>query len=180
MLIVIILVVMAVIFQFVVKPSSVKEGVLPEGEETITTEPVPEIISEQNNNQTTDMQTPTEDANKLAMIDTSSGLRYGIITPGTGDTVKAGDKVTVNYVGTLTDGREFDSSIKAGRPATFPIGVGQLIKGWDEGIVGMKEGEKRLLVVPGDLAYGSTPPPGSIIGPNETLIFQVELLKIEK
>lgn len=97
---------------------------------------------------------------------------------GTGKTAKAGDKVTVNYRGSLTDGTVFDESYKRGEPFTFTLGGGEVIKGWDEGVAGMKEGGKRKLVIPGDLAYGPNPPSGAPIPPNATLVFEVELLKV--
>jgi FKBP-type peptidyl-prolyl cis-trans isomerase len=97
---------------------------------------------------------------------------------GTGKTAKAGDKVTVNYRGSLTNGTVFDESYKRGEPFTFTLGAGEVIKGWDEGVAGMKEGGKRKLAIPGDLAYGPNPPPGAPIPPNATLIFEVELLKV--
>jgi FKBP-type peptidyl-prolyl cis-trans isomerase len=183
-LIVIILVVIAVLVQFVVKsPSPDKE--LPIGEvptEIIPQDPVDSSQSTStdtinpNQQQATQSMTPPAGSEQVQMTTTASGLQYGIITQGTGQEVKSGDTVTVHYTGTLVDGREFDSSVSRGQPAQFPIGVGQLIRGWDEGIPGMKVGEKRILVVPGSLAYGSNPPPGSIIGKDETLVFQVEVL----
>ena len=97
---------------------------------------------------------------------------------GKGKTAKTGDNVTVHYRGTLTDGTKFDASYDRGEPFVFPLGGGQVIKGWDEGVVGMKEGGKRKLVIPGDMAYGPTPPPGAPIPPNATLVFEVELLKV--
>lgn len=186
-LIVIILVVIAVLVQFVVK--SPKSDQLPL--ENPSAEIVPGSTGETPVNpdqtsispnidatapQTANMPPTPNTEPSVEMITTASGLQYGVVVPGTGKEVKSGDIVTVHYIGTLTDGREFDSSVGRGQPAQFPIGVGQLIKGWDEGIPGMKVGEKRVLVVPGNLAYGSNPPPGSIIGPNATLVFQVEVL----
>jgi FKBP-type peptidyl-prolyl cis-trans isomerase len=97
---------------------------------------------------------------------------------GGGKTAKAGDKVTVNYRGSLTNGTVFDESYKRGQPFTFTLGGGEVIQGWDEGVAGMKEGGKRKLVIPGDLAYGPNPPPGAPIPPNATLVFEVELLKV--
>lgn len=185
-LIVIILAVIAVLVQFVVKSPKSDQVPLenPPAEIAPTTGEVPVNPDQTSINPNADAaqpsqittMPPTADEQQVQMITTASGLQYGIVTPGTGVEAKSGDLVTVHYVGTLTDGREFDSSIGRGQPAQFPIGVGQLIKGWDEGIPGMKVGEKRILVVPGNLAYGSNPPPGSIIGPNATLVFQVELL----
>ena len=84
----------------------------------------------------------------------------------------------MNYRGTLTNGREFDSSYRRNQVFTFPLGGGRVIRGWDEGVVGMKEGGKRKLVIPPDLAYGSRGA-GGVIGPNETLVFEVELVTVE-
>ncbi|MDB5264674.1 MAG: peptidylprolyl isomerase FKBP-type [Parcubacteria group bacterium] len=98
---------------------------------------------------------------------------------GTGAEVKAGDTVSVNYVGMLPDGTVFDASAKHGGAASFPIGVGRVIKGWDAGIVGMKVGGKRQLIVPGDLAYGPNGYPEAGIPANATLIFDVELVGIQ-
>ena len=106
-----------------------------------------------------------------------SGLQYKVITEGTGKTPKATDTVTVNYRGTLIDGQEFDSSYKRGQPATFP--VNGVIKGWTEALQLMKEGAKWQLFVPADLAYGEKGA-GSVIGPDATLIFDVELISVEE
>jgi FKBP-type peptidyl-prolyl cis-trans isomerase len=96
---------------------------------------------------------------------------------GTGTTAQTGDTVTVNYTGTLTNGKEFDST-KGKQPFTFTLGTGQVIKGWDEGIVGMKVGGKRKLTIPPDLGYGAQGA-GAAIPPNSTLIFDVELLDVK-
>ena len=109
---------------------------------------------------------------------TPSGLKITELVEGTGAEAKSGDLVSVNYRGTLTNGREFDSSYRRNQAFTFPLGGGRVIRGWDEGVVGMKEGGKRKLVIPPDLAYGSRGA-GGVIGPNETLVFEIELLKIE-
>ena len=99
---------------------------------------------------------------------------------GTGATAEAGDSVTVNYVGSLTNGTVFDASANRGNEGfTFTLGVGQVIRGWDEGIVGMKEGGKRKLVIPASLAYGDQAV-GGVIPANSTLVFEVELLKVQK
>jgi len=108
---------------------------------------------------------------------TKSGLQYMTLTPGTGASPKATDTVKVHYRGTLLDGREFDSSYQRGEPAVF--GVGQVIKGWTEGLQLMKVGGKYKLFVPSDIAYGERGA-GNMIGPNATLVFEVELLGIEK
>ena len=107
-----------------------------------------------------------------------SGLQYKVITPGTGKSPKATDTVSVQYKGTLIDGTEFDSSYKRGQAATFP--VNGVIKGWTEALQLMKEGAKWQLVIPSALAYGETGTAGGPIGPNSVLIFEVELLTIEK
>lgn len=104
-------------------------------------------------------------------------LKIETLAQGTGTEAKNGDKITVNYVGTLEDGTKFDSSIDRGTPFVFTLGAGQVIKGWDEGILRMKVGEKRKLIIPPSLAYGSQGIPGAI-PPNATLIFEVDLLKI--
>ncbi|OGG41221.1 hypothetical protein A2118_03520 [Candidatus Kaiserbacteria bacterium GWA2_50_9] len=99
---------------------------------------------------------------------------------GTGATAEAGDSVTVNYVGSLTNGTVFDASANRGSEGfTFTLGVGQVIKGWDLGVAGMKEGGKRKLVIPASLAYGDQAV-GGVIPANSTLVFEVELLKVQK
>lgn len=97
---------------------------------------------------------------------------------GTGDEAVAGKQVTVNYVGTLTNGTKFDSSYDRNQPFTFTLGGGQVIKGWDEGVVGMKVGGKRKLVIPASLGYGDQSPSPSIPA-NSTLVFEIELLKVQ-
>ncbi|XP_053680081.1 peptidyl-prolyl cis-trans isomerase FKBP2 [Anopheles nili] len=92
---------------------------------------------------------------------------------------KKGDLVHMHYTGTLEDGTEFDSSIPRGNPLTFTLGMGQVIKGWDQGLLGMCEGEKRKLVIPPELGYGERGA-GEKIPPNSVLIFEVELVKIDR
>lgn len=96
---------------------------------------------------------------------------------GTGAVAKAGDQVTVNYVGMLPNGTVFDASAKHGQPFTFTLGAGQVIKGWDTGVAGMKEGGKRQLIIPPSMAYGNQAV-GGVIPANATLIFEVELVKV--
>ena len=92
---------------------------------------------------------------------------------------QAGHKVKVDYTGWLTDGKKFDSSVGTGRPFEFMLGAGQVIKGWDEGVAGMKVGGKRQLRIPPDLAYGEKGVGNGLIPPNSTLIFDVELLDVK-
>ncbi len=108
---------------------------------------------------------------------TDSGLQIEELEVGDGQTAAVGDTVRVHYTGWLEDGTQFDSSVDRGRPFGFTIGEGQVIAGWDEGLVGMKEGGKRRLLIPPDLAYGALGA-GEVIPPNATLTFEVELLKI--
>ena len=108
-------------------------------------------------------------------MQTSSGLKYVIYKQGEGKSPKATDEVTVHYVGTLTDGQQFDSSIDRGEPTTFPLN--RVIPGWTEGLQLMKEGGEAVFFIPSDLAYGEQGAPGAI-PPNSTLIFWVQLLQV--
>jgi FKBP-type peptidyl-prolyl cis-trans isomerase FklB len=117
-----------------------------------------------------------ENAKKEGVKVLPSGLQYKVITPGTGKSPKATDTVTTHYKGTLIDGTEFDSSYKRGEPATFP--VSGVIPGWTEALQLMKEGAKWQLFLPPDLAYGERGA-GRDIGPNATLIFEVELISVK-
>jgi FKBP-type peptidyl-prolyl cis-trans isomerase FkpA len=118
-----------------------------------------------------------ENAKKPNIITTASGLQYEVLTPGTGPvSPKATDNVTVHYKGTTIDGKEFDSSYSRGEPATFPLN--RVIAGWTEGVQLMKEGAKYRFFIPSELAYGEQGA-GRAIGPNSTLIFDVELIKIQ-
>jgi FKBP-type peptidyl-prolyl cis-trans isomerase len=105
------------------------------------------------------------------------GLKYAILKPGKGKVAGHGN-VQVHYTGWLQNGKKFDSSLDGGKPFTFELGHGEVIKGWDQGVKGMKEGEKRQLVVPGALGYGPQGTPDGTIPPNATLVFEVELLKV--
>ena len=109
---------------------------------------------------------------------TKSGLAYVDTLAGNGAEPKTGDKVTVHYTGYLTDGKKFDSSVDRNSPFTFVLGVGQVIKGWDEGVATMKVGGKRKLIIPSILGYGQRGA-GSVIPPNAELIFDVELLGVK-
>jgi len=112
----------------------------------------------------------------LIMKEEISKLQIEILGEGTGDKeVKSGDKISVHYTGTLLDGTKFDSSLDRGQPFTFTIGLNQVIQGWEQGLLEMKVGEKRRLVIPSDLAYGEQGS-GSLISPNAVLVFEVELV----
>jgi peptidylprolyl isomerase len=106
---------------------------------------------------------------------TPSGLQYSVDHLGTGAEPSAGQTVSVHYTGWLLNGTKFDSSRDRGRAFEFPLGMGRVIKGWDEGVAAMKIGEKRTLVIPPSLGYGDRGA-GGVIPPNATLVFQVELL----
>jgi FKBP-type peptidyl-prolyl cis-trans isomerase len=110
---------------------------------------------------------------------TASGLQYWDIAVGSGATAAPGNSVKVHYTGWLTTGKKFDSSRDRNEPFSFPLGAGQVIKGWDEGVAGMKVGGKRQLRIPPDLGYGASGA-GGVIPPNATLIFDVELLDVGK
>jgi peptidylprolyl isomerase len=109
---------------------------------------------------------------------TASGLTIVEVKPGDGDVAGAGDTVSVHYTGRLKDGTKFDSSYDRNQPIQFVLGVHQVIAGWDEGIAGMKVGEKRQLIIPPDLAYGASGTPDGTIPPNSTLYFDVELMGV--
>ena len=121
------------------------------------------------------------DSNAQDTITTSSGLRYVDNAPGAGEAAKAGDKVVVHYTGWLyTDGEKgnkFDSSVDRNQTFDFPLGAGRVIGGWDEGVVGMRPGGKRTLIIPPALGYGASGA-GGVIPPNATLMFDVELIEI--
>jgi len=117
--------------------------------------------------------TPT--GNEVVTMD--SGLEYIDVKVGEGAEAKAGQTVSVHYTGWLVDGSKFDSSVDRGQPFEFPLGGGSVIKGWDEGVAGMKIGGVRKLIIPSDLGYGSRG--AGLIPPNSTLIFEVELLGVK-
>jgi FKBP-type peptidyl-prolyl cis-trans isomerase len=116
-----------------------------------------------------------DNATKEGVVTTASGLQYKVITEGTGKSPKATDTVLVHYAGTLINGTEFDSSYKRKEPIEFPLN--RVIPGWTEGVQLMKEGAKYRFFIPSKLAYGPRGA-GRDIGPNEALIFDVELLKV--
>lgn len=111
-------------------------------------------------------------------VKTDSGLQYWDIRVGVGEVAKAGHRVRVHYTGWLTTGKKFDSSVDAGQPFDFTLGNGEVIKGWDEGVAGMKVGGKRQLRIPPELAYGANGYP-PVIPANATLIFDVRLVAVQ-
>ena len=125
----------------------------------------------------TDTQETPLVADASNLTTTDSGLQYEDLTVGTGAEPKAGNSVTVHYTGTLLDGKKFDSSRDRGQPFSFKIAVGQVIKGWDEGVLTMRVGGRRKLVIPPELGYGARGA-GGVIPPNATLVFDVELLGV--
>ncbi len=104
-------------------------------------------------------------------------LQIEDVKVGEGDEAKAGQTVNVHYTGWLTDGTKFDSSVDRGQPFRFPLGAGRVIRGWDEGVAGMKVGGKRKLTIPPEMGYGARGA-GGVIPPNATLVFEVELLGV--
>ncbi|MDX2099900.1 MAG: FKBP-type peptidyl-prolyl cis-trans isomerase [Leptolyngbyaceae cyanobacterium bins.59] len=122
---------------------------------------------------------PISESKKMEnTIETPSGLKYVDLVEGTGPSPKPGQPVVVHYTGTLENGRKFDSSRDRDEPFQFQIGLGRVIKGWDEGVMTMKVGGQRKLIIPPDLAYGSRGA-ANVIPPNATLIFDVELLDVK-
>ncbi len=116
----------------------------------------------------------------LALQKTASGLHYAVSAPGTGVKANPGDTIEVHYVGTLLEnGKEFDNSRSRNQPFSFPVGMGMVIPGWDEGLQLLPVGTKATLVIPSNLAYGERGAPGSPIGPNAALVFDVEVLNVK-
>jgi FKBP-type peptidyl-prolyl cis-trans isomerase len=120
----------------------------------------------------------TQSKDASAQTTMNGDLKKEDLTVGTGAEAVAGKEVTVHYIGTLQDGTKFDASRDHGQPFTFPLGGGQVIKGWDEGVVGMKIGGKRKLTIPPEMGYGAQGA-GGVIPPNATLVFEVELLEVK-
>ncbi|MCB0346055.1 MAG: FKBP-type peptidyl-prolyl cis-trans isomerase [Bdellovibrionales bacterium] len=125
---------------------------------------------------------PAQAAAEADIVTTSSGLQYKDTQVGTGPTAESGMNVSVHYTGWLNQdgdkGTKFDSSLDRGRPFVFPLGKGRVIRGWDEGVAGMKVGGKRTLMIPSKLGYGARGA-GAVIPPNADLIFDVELLGVK-
>jgi len=112
------------------------------------------------------------------VVTTESGLQYIDVAEGSGAAARAGNTVTVQYTGWLVNGGKFDSSFDHGQPFSFPLGMGRVIRGWDEGVAGMKPGGVRKLIIPSQLGYGSRGAP-PLIPPDATLIFEVELVSAQ-
>ncbi|MCK6550059.1 FKBP-type peptidyl-prolyl cis-trans isomerase [Myxococcota bacterium] len=143
---------------------------------TTPTEPAPtEVVPEAPKAEVTE---PAQEAPVGTVVTTSTGLRYVDVKLGTGASPRVGQTVVVHYAGTFTNGQTFDSSWDRGEPLRFRIGVGQVIQGWDEGVMSMKVGGRRKLMIPSRLAYGDRGA-GGVIPPNTDLDFDVELLGIE-
>ena len=120
-----------------------------------------------------------ESQSAAGAVKTASGLSYTDLVKGTGAAPVSGKSVTVHYTGWLEDGKKFDSSLDRGQPFVFRIGAGEVIPGWDEGVMSMRVGGKRKLFIPAQLGYGAAGAPGAI-PPNANLIFEVELLDVAK
>lgn len=116
--------------------------------------------------------------NSNQAVTTESGLTYIVTKQGDGAEVKAGDEVIVNYTGLLTNGAMFDSSLNRNEPFSFPVGVGMVIKGWDEGLQKLKIGDHATLIIPPSIGYGASGA-GGVIPPNATLIFIIEVLGVK-
>ncbi|ACD82456.1 FKBP-type peptidyl-prolyl cis-trans isomerase [Candidatus Methylacidiphilum infernorum] len=121
---------------------------------------------------------PFKETDSEKIVTTPSGLKYIDYVVGSGSAVSPGKRITLNYVGKLEDGKIFDSSLARGKPFSFVLGVSRMIKGWEEGVSSMKEGGKRRLIIPPSLGYG-TEGVEDVIPPNATLIFDIEVLKVE-
>jgi len=135
----------------------------------------PTTVTQENN---TPIKSNTMPEVKKDAVTTASGLQYIELEEGTGATPQTGQTVEVHYTGTLTDGTKFDSSRDRNQTFKFKIGTGQVIKGWDEGVITMKVGGQRKLTIPPELGYGARGA-GGVIPPNSTLIFDVELISVQ-
>ncbi len=154
------------------------QAILTAFQKELTTKRAEMAKAESSKNTTAGKAFLAENAKKEGVKTLPSGLQYQVLKQGTGPKPTASSNVRTHYRGTLLDGREFDSSYKRGEPAEFP--VNGVIQGWTEALQLMPAGSKYKLFIPANLAYGEQAPPGSIIAPNSTLIFEVELLEVLK
>jgi FKBP-type peptidyl-prolyl cis-trans isomerase len=177
-LFIVFVVVLGLIFNYLGKPGAVSDtGVKVENNNSdikVSVGEKEEAVSTANNN--TSQININKDNNKKSMD--INEFKIETLKEGTGAEAKNGDTVSVHYTGTLVDGTKFDSSVDRGQPFEFTLGIGQVIQGWDKGVLGMKIGEKRKLSIPSSMGYG-TSGAGGLIPPNAGLIFEVELLGIE-
>lgn len=146
--------------------------------QTVVTQTVPQqnLVAQKPNPENTQKESKTMNLDNA--VTTPSGLKYIDVQEGDGASPTTGQTVTVHYTGTLEDGTKFDSSKDRNRSFSFKIGVGQVIKGWDEGVATMKVGGRRTLIIPSELGYGARGA-GNVIPPYSTLIFDVELLSVK-
>lgn len=135
-------------------------------------------VEKNKTNETTQNEVQQTEEVKQEKMEEPKDLIIEDLEVGTGKEATSGAKVTVNYTGTLTNGTKFDSSLDRNEPFTFFLGEGKVIEGWEKGLLGMKVGGKRKLTIPSSMAYGEQGAP-PVIGPNETLIFEIELLSVE-
>ncbi|MFP8488233.1 FKBP-type peptidyl-prolyl cis-trans isomerase [Gracilimonas sp. Q87] len=157
-----------------------EEGALTQDEVYAVVNRYVQQLNEERSTQNTEEGTSflEENKNKEDVMVTDSGLQYKVLEEGEGESPSTENIVRVNYEGRLIDGEVFDSSYDRGQPAEFPLN--QVIPGWTEGVQLMREGATYEFYIPSELAYGARPPQGSPIGPNETLIFKVELLEVKE
>jgi peptidylprolyl isomerase len=145
---------------------------------TTTNEAAPAANAPAGTDSSKETKLPGAEMGSAKIEKTASGLQYADLVVGKGSPPDAGQTVVVHYIGWLTDGKKFDSSVDRGQPFDFPLGQGHVIKGWDEGVAGMRIGGKRKLIIPPDLGYGARGA-GGVIPPNATLVFDVELLDVK-
>ncbi len=185
MLVIIIVILIAVLGVMVWKITRPKKEALMQDtniqQNTVSSEPAnsqQNVIGQANNNAVQPQAAVNQEPPNFKEIKDTGSLQAIVLTEGTGATVVAGDTVAVHYTGWLTSGTKFDSSLDRGQPFSFQVGTGSVIAGWDQGVVGMKVGEKRRLVIPSELGYGAAGA-GASIPPNSTLVFDVQLLGIQ-